>query len=225
MRSWRTNIEFRHYVRLLAGYPQGIDVFLLNYLYYDQTESEAWESERKFLIKYKAPIQMKDAYFLLSLILTRKKVTKYRLIRSESLSSLEEKGYIMLNIDKYDFFTVLYPPVLMSTLIHEGRVRTTFEEMFFVMPSTKRNEVNWEDAVQKYFYLLFTSISRSIDEQDGPLMLKDLFPFAKMNNRTSKLFLKSIPKIVYECQSAKPIQGKISTVAKQQSNFAVSLRI
>ncbi|KAF0976092.1 hypothetical protein FDP41_004768 [Naegleria fowleri] len=213
MKSWRTNAEFRHYVRLFAGFPRGIEYFLYNYLTRDCTIREAWESARAELgRKYKIAMPMKDALLILALIFTRREVNKSMLVGSVSLSYLEDKGYIMINEEKDGCFRIVYPPILMSSMIYDSYWRGIFEELFFVMPSIKLYGLNWEDVVQKYLFLKLTFISQSQDRIEGSFIFKDLFPFAKMNHNTSNLSLKPIPKNVYLDQSRKQIQDEISSL-------------
>ncbi|KAF0974281.1 hypothetical protein FDP41_006891 [Naegleria fowleri] len=213
MKSWRTNAEFRHYVRLFAGFPRGIEYFLYNYLTRDCTIREAWESARAELgRKYKIAIPMKDALLILALIFTRREVNKSMLVGSVTLSYLEDKGYIMINEEKDGCFRIVYPPILMSSMIYDSYWRGIFEELFFVMPSIKLYGLNWEDVVQKYLFLKLTFISQSQDRIEGSFTFKDLFPFAKMNHNTFNLALKPIPKNVYLDQSRKQIQDEISSL-------------
>ena len=213
MKSWRTNAEFRHYVRLFAGFPRGIEYFLYNYLTRDCTIREAWESARAELgRKYKIAMPMKDALLILALIFTRREVNKSMLVGSVSLSYLEDKGYIMINEEKDGCFRIVYPPILMSSMIYDSYWRGIFEELFFVMPSIKLYGLNWEDVVQKYLFLKLTFISQSQDRIEGSFTFKDLFPFAKMNHNTFNLALKPIPKNVYLDQSRKQIQDEISSL-------------
>ncbi|KAG2373295.1 hypothetical protein C9374_012284 [Naegleria lovaniensis] len=209
LRNWRTNVEFRHYLRLFSGFPRGLEYYLEQYITQPEyTSRTAFETSAYNLSqKYFFCISNSIGHVLVSHILTRQNVLKNSNIISSvdlTFSDAENLGFIMLDLVQQGlpYFTCTYPPVLMHQMIDQ-QLRPHFEKLFF---STERTmyEFSWEDHVYDYLYLFFSLLSNTSD-----LSLSNLFPFALMSEKTAKLTLEQIPNCK-QCTAKHQIQGTLN---------------
>ncbi|KAG2393198.1 hypothetical protein C9374_009775 [Naegleria lovaniensis] len=208
LRNWRTDVEFRHYLRLFSGFPRGLEYYLEQYVTQTEpTARTAYETSASNLRqKYSFTMNNNIAQNLVAYILTRQTVLKKdNIIRSINFtfSDAENLGFIMLDLaHNSSNFTCTYPPVLMYSMIDQ-QLRPIFEKLFL---STERKVCgfSWEDHVHDYLYLFFNLLSNRSN-----LSLNELFPFANMSEKTAKLTLKQIQNCK-QCTAKHQIQGTLN---------------
>ncbi|KAL9652941.1 hypothetical protein ABK040_015457 [Willaertia magna] len=195
LENWRTNTEFKHFLRLFGGFARGLEFYLSEYLCKERivTERNAWESAFSILTKKYPTINSLYSKALLNYIITRKVVSKTDIPiphTSITFSDLENQGYIMLNetIDE-DKFVAVYPPVLLRNLIPTTFIKL-YEELFF-NHDREINGGNWEKIIHKYLYL---SLSLLSDNEDD-LTIEQLFPFAHISTDIASIKLQKIPTV------------------------------
>ncbi|KAG2391989.1 hypothetical protein C9374_013474 [Naegleria lovaniensis] len=187
--NWRIDVEFRHYLRLFAGFPRGLEYYLDDYVKQSITAREAYESSSyRLRSKYSFTQRTEMENVLAAKVVTRARVSLFDNILTTvnfTFSEAENRGFIMLNLEEDSKFTCTYPPVLLSRMISHNMQPIVHKLVF----STEKNVYGlpWEDCVHDYLYLFFSLVANKLD-----LTLNDLFPFATMSAETSKLSLEQI---------------------------------
>ncbi|KAL9653311.1 hypothetical protein ABK040_011018 [Willaertia magna] len=184
LRNWRTNSNFRHYLRSFSGFPRGVEYFLKEYLLSgagnEPSLLSSWEKAKVSLRRSYGNFLGPTARVYLSKIIFSKMSIEHRQpfpTTNFTFSDLENFGAVMINTINSDTQIAVYPTVLLEKLIPRY-LRETFELLYLKNPLGNTYGLSWVDIIHNYHYLLLSLL------KGVTLSLYDLFRFAKMNGKT-----------------------------------------